>query len=282
MAEEGNLPIPPIHDLRELEEASRNFEDANPSDPQTKEWLNLLLAPGTSLGGARPKATVMDPSGQLWVAKFPSKSDEFDVGAWEALVYRLAEESGMDTVEARAERFSGQGHTFLIKRFDREEKERIHFASAMTLLGYHDGDNAETGASYLDLVGLIEQISEEPNEDLEELWRRIVFNMLVHNTDDHLRNHGFLLGTEGWRLSPVYDINPQPWPGGLTLNVDESSNDCDLDLARAVAEYFRLGPERADKIIMDLQAVVKEWEKKAQTLSISRDEIERMRVAFQI
>jgi len=281
LAEEGSLPVPPIHDLRELEEASRNFEDADPADPRYKEWLNLLLAPGTSLGGARPKATVMDPKGQLWVAKFPSKSDEFDVGAWEALVYRLAEASGIETVDARAERFSGAGHTFLIKRFDRAVEERVHFASAMTLLGYHDGDNAETGVSYLDLVGLIEQISEQPNEDLEELWRRIVFNMLIHNTDDHLRNHGFLLATEGWRLSPVYDINPQPWPGGLSLNVDESSNDCDLDLARTVAEYFRLGPERADEIIRGVQTVVQGWEVNANTLSISRDEIERMRVAFQ-
>lgn len=281
LAENRELPVPPIHALRELEEASRNFEDADPSDPHFNEWLNLLLAPGTSLGGARPKATVMDPEGNLWVAKFPSRSDEFDIGAWETLVYRLAKEAGIETVECRAERFSKSGHTFLIKRFDREGEDRIHFASAMTLLGYRDGDNAETGASYLDLVDLIERVSESPAEDLEELWRRIVFNMMIHNTDDHLRNHGFLLGTEGWRLSPVYDINPQPWPGGLSLNVDESRNDCDLELARSVAEYFRLKPDQAGEIVERMRSVVRGWETAAQALSISRDEVERMRLAFE-
>jgi serine/threonine-protein kinase HipA len=222
----------------------------------------------------------MDPEGHLWVAKFPSRSDEFDVGAWESLVYGLAQQAGIQIVQARAERFSKQGTTFLIKRFDRAGENRVHFASAMTLLGVHDGDNAETGASYLDLVELIEEISESPTKDLEELWRRIVFNMLIHNTDDHLRNHGFLLGTKGWRLSPVYDINPQPWPGGLSLNVDESSNDCDLELARSVAEYFRLDSKQADKVITQLQSAVKGWENAARALTISRDEVERMRVAF--
>lgn len=281
LAENTGMPVPPMHALRELEEASRNFEDADPSDPHYNEWLQLLLAPGTSLGGARPKATVMDPTGQLWVAKFPSRSDAFDVGAWESLVYSLAREAGIQTVQAGAERFSKQGTTFLIKRFDRAGKDRVHFASAMTLLGYHDGDNADTGASYLDLVGLIEQISESPAEDLEELWRRIVFNMMIHNTDDHLRNHGFLLGEEGWRLSPVYDINPQPWPGGLSLNVDESRNDCDVELARSVAEYFRLDAGQAEKVITHLRSVVAAWEKRARALAISRDEVERMRVAFE-
>jgi len=280
LAADHELPVPPMHQLRQLEEASRNFEGANPSDPHYNEWLRLLLAPGTSLGGARPKATVMDPEGRLWVAKFPSRSDAFDVGAWESVVYGLARQAGLGVVEAKAERFSTSGHTFLIKRFDRSGEDRVHFASAMTLLGYHDGDGAETGASYLDLVELIERISERPAEDLEELWRRIVFNMLIHNTDDHLRNHGFLLGREGWRLSPVYDLNPQPWPGGLSLNVDESRNDCELELALSVAEYFRLDPGRAGELASQLWSVVQGWEKGAQALSISRDEIERMRVAF--
>lgn len=280
LAEDHELPVPPMHRLRELEEASRNFEDADPSDPHYREWLNLLLAPGTSLGGARPKATVMDPAENLWVAKFPSRSDEFDIGAWEFLVYDLARQAGIMTVETRIESFSKSGHTFLIKRFDRAGEDRIHFASAMTLLGYHDGEDAETGASYLDLVELIEQISECPVKDLEELWRRMVFNMLIHNTDDHLRNHGFLLGSEGWRLSPVYDINPQPWPGGLSLNVNESGNDCDLELARSVAEYFRLNARRADEVITQLRSVVRCWEGCAKSLSISKEEIERMRMAF--
>lgn len=280
LAEDTARSVPPLHALRELEHAGRNFETAEPSDPEYKKWLRLLLAPGTSLGGARPKATVMDPEGHLWVAKFPSRSDDFDVGAWEALVYDLAGKAGIQTVAAGTEAFSPQGHTFLIKRFDREGETRIHFASAMTLLGYHDCDGAMEGAGYLELVDLIERISERPGRDLEELWRRIVFNMMIHNTDDHLRNHGFLLGLEGWRLSPVYDINPQPWPGGLSLNVDESNNACEVELALSVAEVFRLDSVRAGKIVEQLGSVVMDWEHTARERSISRDEIERMRAAF--
>ena len=281
LADTCERSIPPLHALRELEQAAQNFERSAPEDPEYKKWLGMLLAPGTSLGGARPKGSVIDPQGNLWVAKFPSHRDEFDTGAWEALVYELAEGAGIRTMPAGAERFSKNGHTFLIKRFDRQGSDRIHFASAMTLLGYHDGDGAETGASYLDLVGLIEQISESPDEDLEELWRRIVFNILVHNTDDHLRNHGFLLGARGWRLSPVYDVNPQPWPGGLALNIDETQNECSLELARSVAEYFRLTPDHAERIMDQVQKAVSNWELLAEKRRIPSGEVQGMRVAFE-
>lgn len=280
LAEYSELPVPPMHALRELEQASRHVEEADPDDPHYREWLKVLLAPGTSLGGARPKATVMDPENHLWVAKFPSCTDAVDSGVWEFLVYQLAERAGLHTVPTMLKRFSPQGHTFCIKRFDREKHSRIHFASEITLLGQQDGDGAETGASYLDMVDLIERISERPAQDLEELWRRIVFNIMIHNTDDHLRNHGFLLGSEGWRLSPVYDIKPQPSPGGLALNIDESSNACELELAFAVAEYFRLDSDRANQIADTVQEAVSGWEKAAEELSISRDEMERMRPAF--
>lgn len=280
LAEDTEYSVPPMHSLRKLEQASRRFEDSDADDPDAVKWLQMLLAPGTSLGGARPKSSVIDPHGQLWVAKFPSRSDSYDVGAWEALVYELASKAGLRTEQARAEAFSKNGSTFLIRRFDRNAAQRIHFASAMNLLGYQDGDGAKTGASYLDLVDLIERIGEDVDSDLEELWRRIVFNICVRNTDDHLRNHGFLLGERGWRLSPAYDLNPQLWPGGLALNIDEVSNECHLDLARSVGRYFRLSSERQNVIIEEVQDAVGQWEYVAKLRGLSRSEIEQMRPAF--
>lgn len=168
----------------------------------------------------------------------------------------------------------------MIQRFDRVGDERIHFASAMNLLGYQDGDGAKTGASYLDLVDWIERNGADVESDLAELWRRIVFNMRVRNTDDHLRNHGFLLGAQGWRLSPVYDINPQPWQGGLALNVDDLSNACDLDLARSVGRYFRLTEQRQDAILQEVGTAVDQWRDRAQKLGIPRSEVQLMETAF--
>jgi serine/threonine-protein kinase HipA len=280
VSDERELSAPPQHTLRELEQASLRFESSDPEDSEYRKWLNLLLAPGTSLGGARPKANVMDPQGNLWIAKFPSKSDEFNSGAWEMLTYQLAAKAGLKTATARAEMFSKTGHTFLTQRFDRVQTRRIHFASAMNLLGYQDGEGAKTGASYLDLVDLIGTIGENVSADLEELWKRIVFSICVSNTDDHLRNHGFLLGERGWTLSPAYDLNPQPYSTGLALNINEASNDLNLDLAREVATYFRLSPKRAEKLLIQIQTAVSRWESLAAALGISKSEIDRMRPAF--
>lgn len=280
LAKDTPFSVPPLTALRELEQASLNFEKAEAGNQEYGSWLRLLLAPGSSLGGARPKSSVVDPNGQLWIAKFPSRNDTVDVGAWEGLVYELAREAGLRTVEARAEAFSGEGHSFLISRFDRLGSARIHFASAMNLLGYQDGDGAKSGASYLDLVDLIERIGVEVATELEELWKRIVFNICVNNTDDHLRNHGFLLGDQGWQLSPAYDLNPQPWGGGLALNIDETSNACDLDLARRAGRYFRLTDSRQDQIIAEVKQAVSEWESRALARGIHRAEIEQMRPAF--
>lgn len=282
LAEDTEVSVPPMHSLRKLEQASRKFEDTDRDDPEHAKWLRMLIAPGTSLGGARPKCSVMDPDGQLWIAKFPSKADEFDVGAWEGLVHGLAADSGLNVASARTANFSKAGHTFLSSRFDRVFSERIHFASAMNLLGYQDGDGAKTGASYLDLVDLIERVGASVAYDLEELWKRIAFNVLIHNTDDHLRNHGFLLTSRGWRLSPAYDLNPQPWSGGLALNIDENDNSCDLDLVRSVGPYFRLGRERQEMIIEKMTEVVNRWEARATSRKISRSEIEMMRSAFTV
>ena len=281
VAKDSALSVPPMHQLRELEQVSLNFEAADVGDSHYVEWLQMLLAPGTSLGGARPKASVIDPAGNLWIAKFPSRNDEFDVGAWEGLVHQLAKQAGLRTGIARSEAFSSVGHTFLSQRFDRDHRNRIHFASAMNLLGYQDGAGAKTGASYLDLVEFIERNGADVDTDLAELWKRIVFNICIHNTDDHLRNHGFLLVTgRGWRLSPVYDLNPQPWPGGLALNIDDASNACDLDLARSVGRYFRLSDMQQDTIIVDVREALSDWDKMAEKSRIRRSEIESMRRVF--
>ncbi|MCC5835068.1 MAG: type II toxin-antitoxin system HipA family toxin [Opitutales bacterium] len=281
LAEDSELSVPPLQSLRKLEQASRRFEAADTDDPEHIKWLQMLIAPGTSLGGARPKCSVIDPEGQLWIAKFPSRADEYDVGAWEGLVHELAKAAGLQIAPSRTERFSRSGHTFLTRRFDRLKKQRIHFASAMNLLGYKDGDGAKTGASYLDLVELIERYGANASKDLEELWRRIVFNICINNTDDHLRNHGFLLSEQGWRLSPAYDLNAQPWRTGLALNIDENSNACDVDLAREVGKYFRLSTKQQEQIIKQVSSAVKFWQKHAEAAGFQRSEIEHMRVALE-
>jgi len=278
---DGELATPPLTALRELEQAAVQIERSQPDDAKSGKWLRLLLAPGTSLGGARPKANVMDPEGHLWIAKFPRHSDEADVGAWEFVVYKLAEAAGLKTVNAKMAKYSRYGHTFMVQRFDRMGLQRIHFASALNLLGYQDGSGAKTGVSYLELADMIGQISEHAKEDLEQLWMRIVFNIAVSNTDDHLRNHGFLLGAQGWHLSPVYDLNPQPWGGGLALNISETSNALELDLALEVATYFRISPARSNTLLRQVIRAVAAWQEIARSQGISASEIERMRPAFQ-
>ncbi len=281
VGESGKEAIPPLESLRALEQASLALETSDPEDPQYLDWLRLLMAPGTSLGGARPKGNVIDPHGALWIAKFPSRQDEFNIGAWEYLVHQMARESGLKTGEARAERFSNHGHTFLAKRFDRSGPNRIHFASAMTLLGYQDGDDHASGVSYLELADFIETYGAAPTEDLEELWKRILFNVLVSNGDDHLRNHGFILGEQGWRMSPLYDVNPFPWQGGLSLNIDDNNNSLETGLVREVAPYFRLNSKQVDTNLTHFRSIISRWETLAGNMDIPNSEMDRMRPAFQ-
>ena len=277
---------PPWTTLRELETASLKLEEEGiEDDPKFAEYLKLLFAPGSSLGGARPKASVLDPDGSLWIAKFPSKEDSKDVGGWEAAVYELAVKCGLNVPLAKAEKFVNKHHTFLVKRFDRLHGEkRVHFSSAMTLLQHKDGDNHESGASYLELVDFIisNGAPSKVNRDLEELWRRIAFSVAVSNSDDHLRNHGFLLSEEGWELSPAYDINPNEMAVGLSLNISDTSNALDFDLVKSVAKEFRVDPKRADQIIAKIINEVSHWEKVAERFGISRSERQRMEKAFRI
>ncbi|WP_282073951.1 type II toxin-antitoxin system HipA family toxin [Polaribacter atrinae] len=276
------LASPPWTSIRQLEQISLRLEDDDSlDDPDYLKWLQMLVSPGSSLGGARPKASVIDNEGNLWIAKFPSKNDTDDIGAWEMVTYELAVQSGIDMATSKAQKFSNNQHTFLTKRFDRTtEGKRIHFASAMTLLGYTDGADASSDVSYLELVDFITKNGASPEDDLKQLWRRIVFSICVSNTDDHLRNHGFLLTGKGWILSPAYDINPVENGVGLKLNISEDDNALDLDLALSVAPYFRIEKEDGKNVIDEIIAVVSQWKKYANMYGISRLEQENKSEAF--
>lgn len=275
-----DLASPPWTSLRELEQASLALERPGAErNPAYGKWLRMLLAPGRSLGGARPKASVLDEKKRLWIAKFPSERDTDDIGGWEAVLHALARRAGIEAAEAKHQKLGSEHHTFLSRRFDRTEKgARLHFASAMTLLQQRDGSTA----SYLDLVQLIARHGANPAADLEQLWRRVVFFLCVSNIDDHLRNHGFLFGPKGWTLSPAYDLNPVATGGGLALNISETDNAQDLELARDVAKLFRVTKARADEVISEVVAAVKRWPAEAKKLGISRSEQERMAPAFQV
>ena len=281
LSDDKETAAPPWASLRALEEASRNFE--NEDIALSEKWLNQLIRPGSSLGGARPKATVIDPKEQLWIAKFPSRNDENDSGAWEMVTHDLAEICGLHVPEAKLEKFSKLGSTYLVKRFDRILNKRVHFASAMTLLGKTDGASAAEGTSYLDIAAFIKSYGAQPKRDLIELWKRIVFNMAVSNTDDHLRNHAFIFTENGWRLSPLYDVNPVPYGDELSLNVDEADNSINIDLAIETAVRFGLSRTDATNDAKDILVIVREnWEKLAIAYGLSRRLIEEMRPAFRV
>lgn len=279
LSNDKDLATPPWTTLRKLESASLAFEKNE--DGMEEKWLKQLLAPGASLGGARPKASVVAPDGSLWIAKFPSKHDDTNIGAWEMVVHDLAVLCKLDVPEAKVEHFSKSGSTFLTKRFDRVGEKRIHFASAMTLLGKNDGASAADGSSYLDIASFIRKYGATPKKDLQELWRRIVFNMAVSNTDDHLRNHGFILSNEGWVLSPLYDVNPNADGDVLSLNVDEVNNLIDFELALSVAKLYELTPQQATEELEEIKnIVVTNWRRLAQKYGLSRSEMEGMSPAF--
>jgi len=277
-----HLASPPWTSLRELEQVSLNLEqDDAADDPNYSKWLKMLIAPGGSLGGARPKASVIDNQGALWIAKFPSRRDDDDVGAWEEVAHVLARRSGVQTAITQTRKFGSPHHTFLSKRFDRTgDGRRLHFASAMTLLQRSDGEDAASGVSYLELAELLIRSGSQIDQDLEELWRRIVFFICISNTDDHLRNHGFLFDSAGWSLAPAYDINPTPHGAGLSLNISETDNAQDLDLALEVAPYFRIGNSKAKEMIHHTIKAVKSWRHVAKSCGISKSGQDRMSSAF--
>lgn len=272
-------PTPPWSSLGELQEAVNQLENDENSDA-IRKWIAVLIAPGSSLGGARPKANILDAQKDLWIAKFPSKTDVVDKAAWEFLAYKLAIASGIEMAESKIEKISGQYHTFLTKRFDRDNGKRIHFASAMTMTGNTEDIIKDTTPSYLEIVEFIENYGVDVETNLHQLWRRIVFNIAISNTDDHLRNHGFILTEKGWILSPAYDLNPSIEKDGLSLNVDMDDNALDFNLAKNVGEYFRLSEVEMQTILDEVLTVVKDWKTIAKMIGIKNSEIELMEGAL--
>jgi serine/threonine-protein kinase HipA len=266
---------PPLIELPALLAASEHVYD----EVETAEDLRLLLAPGSSLGGARPKASVRDRDGELAIAKFPHHADRISTVLWEAVALRLASAAGINTASGRIEKAAGRP-VFLLRRFDREGTTRRPFLSAMSMLGAVDHETR----SYLEIADAIQRYGAAPTQDLHELWRRIVFSVLISNTDDHLRNHGFLYeGNRGWRLSPAYDLNPVPVqfrPRILSTLIDEQSGDASLELAFSVAEYFRLDQEQARLTAYEVGKAVSRWRQEATALGIAAGEINLVASAF--
>ena len=268
--------IPPLLELPRLLSAAEHVVGESDSD----EDLRLLLAPGSSLGGARPKASVRDRDGHLAIAKFPHKDDEIDVVRWEAVALSLAEKAGIPVPQSRMETVADKS-ILLLRRFDRVDDTRIPFLSAMSMLGANDNETR----SYLEFVDALRQYGAEPKNDMHMLWRRIVFSVLISNTDDHLRNHGFLYdGTNGWRLAPAYDLNPVPVDikaRVLATYIDLDDGTASLNLALAVAEYFELDAEQAREIAKEVGQAVADWRQEAARLGLNAAQIDRMESAFE-
>lgn len=270
-----SLKIPPLTDIRELIAASAEIEKSEENNilPDRK-WIAQLVQPGTSLGGARPKANVVDTDKTLYVAKFPSRKDDYDVGLWEHFSRLLATKAGVNAAKTKVLATGEKYHTLLSQRFDRtNDSKRIHFASAMTLLGLSDGDNATTGHGYLDIVDFIIQNCTDVERNLQELFRRVAFNICIGNSDDHFRNHGFLLTAKGWILSPAYDMNPT-LSEFQSLLISSTSNKADLSILLDACEDYMLNRKTAEKIISEVIEVVKGWRKLATRLGISKREMD--------
>ena len=272
-------PTPPWSSVGQLQNAVKMIESDQEND-EVQKWLTQLIAPGSSLGGARPKANIIDQDKHLWIAKFPSKNDTIDKAAWEFLSYKLAVKSGISMSESKLNKVSGKHNTFFTKRFDRIKSERIHFTSAMTMTGYNEDLLRDATASYLDIAEAIQQYGANVKGDLAQLWKRLVFNILISNTDDHLRNHGFILCDKGWLLSPAYDINPSVDKNGLSLNIDMDNNDLNLELAKNVGVYFRLNSSEMNVIIDEVEQAVRQWKTIAHEIGISSVEQDIMSSAF--
>ncbi len=269
------LAVPPLARLRELEQLARETEEGLPrAESDDERWISMLLAPGSSLGGARPKANFRDEDGSLWIAKFPSREDRHDVGAWEYVVSRLARDAGIETPETKLLQLGSECRTFCAKRFDREGETRRLYASAMTLTGNRDHERG----SYLDIARAIVDFADPDaiGDDLGQLFRRAVFNLLAANRDDHLRNHGFLRGAGGWRLAPAFDVNPSPQKDEHSLAFDDSVRASDLAVVLATASLYRLSSEQAEQIVAEVEAAVAGWRKEAEAVDLPRDEIDLM------
>ena len=272
---DSHLRIPPLTDLRSLVAASMEIEKSEELNrlPE-KKWIQQLVHPGSSLGGARPKAGVRYADGCLYVAKFPSRNDDYDVSLWEHLSHLLAKKAGVIAAETSVIPTGDKYHALLSKRFDRTaDGRRIHFASAMTLLGLSDGSNAQTGNGYLDIVDFILQSCCQVEDNLRQLYRRVAFNIAIGNSDDHFRNHGFLLTPRGWTLSPAYDMNPTT-NEYQSLLITSLTNKADLNLLLEASEEYMISKEEATKIVQNVTDAVKGWRRTAASIGIAKREME--------
>lgn len=273
----GGIPVfARLRDLQYHADRVENDREASPADEDAE--TALLLAPGSSLGGARPKGVFTHEDGHPWIAKFPSASDQRDMGAWEYVLNRLAAQCAIPVPETQLLELLGRHRTFCARRFDRVNGQRRLFASAMTLTGKRDGDEA----SYLDLVEAIEDLGDPRrlDDDLAQLFRRAVFAVLTAHRDDHLRNHGFLHTGRGWTLAPAFDLNPIPEKKEHTLTFDGDSAAPDLDVVRSTAELYRLKTVEADAIVQEVRSALRAWRDVARATKLSRDAIDLMGTAI--
>ncbi len=276
---EQELRVPPLTSLREFVFMAHEYE-RNEQSGQTirEEWLENLFHQGSSLGGARPKANVMDEKGRLCIAKIPSISDDYDVALWEHFAHVAAKKVGINAAETRLLKLDGvKHHTLLSRRFDRtDDGHRRHFASALTLANLKDGDNASTGHGYLDIVDVIIGPTgvSDTNAMLKELYRRVAFNICIGNHDDHFRNHGFLLGKNGWRLSPAYDLNPTNMTT-QSLLISSNTNGSSLDSLLNACEDYMIDQEEAETIIGEVKQGITNWRITANQCQIPKSEQER-------
>ena len=267
--------VPPIEHIKDLEYAALQLEN---DDEYDDKWLLQLISPGSSLGGARGKANILESDNSLWIAKFPSKNDEYDVGLFEKVAYDLAKLCDINVMPNKLLKLSEYGHTLLVKRFDRINKTRIPFISFMTALGKKDGDDNTT---YLDFISFLKSFGANVKNDLKELFKRIAFNIAISNTDDHLRNHGLLLTDNGWILSPLYDINPNPYGKHLSLFINETDSSLSYHTLLTVAKQFNIKDDEAKQIIDNISnIVINNWEKIASSFGASKKDIEYIRPAF--
>ena len=276
-----SLQIPPLTSLRALLQASMEIEHSEEKNElPAKKWINQLLQPGSSLGGARPKASIIDENKKLYIAKFPSRKDTYDVGLWENFAHLLAQKAGINVAVTRVVPGSEKYHILLSERFDRtKEGKRIHFASAMTMLGRSDGDNFANGYGYLDIVDFIIKGCTQVENNLRELYRRVAFNICIGNTDDHFRNHGFLLVAKGWTLSPAYDINPS-LNEHQSLLISSTSNESDLNILLDSCEEYILDRKQCSEIIREVVSAIKSWKTMAVKLQIPKLEMDTFSARF--
>lgn len=278
----NRLRIPPLSYIRDLMHASQEIEKSEEENQlPDKKWLTQLVQPGSSLGGARPKASIINTDNRLWVAKFPSRKDDYDAGLWEHFCHLLARKAGVNAASTQVISTGDKYHTMLSCRFDRTVAgRRIHFASAMSLSGLSDGDNAGTGHGYLDIVDFILQSCTDVEANLKELFCRVAFNICIGNSDDHFRNHGFLLTSKGWTLSPAYDMNPT-FNEYQSLLISRFSNKADLNILLDACEDYMLNKTTATQIIAEVAGTVKGWKSLTATLGIAQREMDMFREVFE-